>query len=205
MTLRVAVQMDPIDQINIAGDSSFALMLAAQARGYSLYEYHVESLTLDEDDRLFAHAFPVTVQRVEGDHFTRGDEVRLDLGADVDVVLMRQDPPFDMNYITTTHILERIHPRTLVVNDPAWVRNSPEKIFVTEFADLMPQTLITRDVKEIARFREEMGDIILKPLYGNGGAGVFKVGRDDLNFNGFMDHFAGIAREQYAALDFSVF
>ena len=158
MTLRIAVQMDPIDRINIAGDSSFALMLAAQARGYTVYEYHVDSLTLDEDDRLFAHAWPVTVQRVEGDHFRRGDQVRLDLGKDVDVVLMRQDPPFHMGYITATHMLERIAAETLVVNDPANVRNSPEKVMVLNYRHFMPPTLVTRSVEEVRRFMDKHGE-----------------------------------------------
>ena len=189
MTLRVAVQMDPIDSIKIAGDSSFALMLAAQARGYTLYEYHVESLTLDEDDRLFAHAFPVTVQRVEGDHFTRGEQVRLDLGRDVDVVLMRQDPPFHMGYITATHLLERIGKETLVVNDPANVRNSPEKVMVLNYRRFMPPTLVTRSVDEVRRFMAKHGAIVVKPIHGNGGKAIFRIGENGENLTALFEVF----------------
>ncbi|MCZ8149843.1 MAG: glutathione synthase, partial [Roseomonas sp.] len=160
-TLRVAVQMDPIASINIDGDSTFALMLEAQARGHALWHYHVRDLAL-AGGRVLAHAQPVEVRRVKGDHFTLGAPVELDL-SQVDVVLMRQDPPFDMAYITATHILEHIHPKTLVVNDPASVRNAPEKLFVTHFPDLMPETLISADIRQIRRFRDKHGDIILKP------------------------------------------
>ena len=173
MSLQVAVQMDHIASIRVAGDSTFALLLEAQARGHRLWHYTPDRLAL-RDGRVFAGVETLEVRDVPGDHFTLGAVERVDLSR-FDVVLLRQDPPFDMSYITSTHLLERIHPKTLVVNDPAWVRNSPEKIFVTEFADLMPKTLITRDLKEIAAFRAEMGDIILKPLYGNGGAGVFQA------------------------------
>mgnify|MGYP002780335594 FL=1 len=189
MSLRVAVQMDPLDSIKIAGDSSFALMLAAQARGYTVYEYHVESLTLDEDDRLFAHAFPVTVQRVEGDHFTRGEQVRLDLGKDVDVVLMRQDPPFHMGYITATHMLERIQHRTLVVNDPAHVRNAPEKVMVLNYRRFMPPTLVTRSVDEVRRFMAEHGAIVVKPIHGNGGKAIFRVPENGENLTALFEVF----------------
>ena len=189
MSLRVAVQMDPLDTINIAGDSSFALMLAAQQRGYSIFEYHVESLTLDEDDRLFAHAFPVTVQRVEGTYFTRGEQVRLDLGKDVDVVLMRQDPPFHMGYITATHLLERIAPHTLVVNDPANVRNSPEKVMVLNYRRFMPPTLVTRSVDEVRRFMAKHGAVVVKPIHGNGGKAIFRVSENGENLTALFEVF----------------
>lgn len=193
----VAVQMDHVSTINIAGDSTFAMSLEAQARGYKLFHYTPDRLSL-RDGKLFATVEPMEVRDVKGDHFTLGEPERVELST-MDVVLLRQDPPFDMAYITTTHLLETIHPKTLVVNDPAWVRNSPEKIFVTEFADLMPATLITRDVSEIARFRAEMGDIILKPLYGNGGAGVFHSSRDDRNFSSLMEMFGQMFREPFIA------
>jgi glutathione synthase len=189
MTLRIAVQMDPIDRINIAGDSSFALMLAAQERGYTVFEYHVETLTLDEDDRLFAHAYPVTVQRVAGDHFSRGEQVRLDLGKDVDVVLMRQDPPFHMGYITATHMLERIAAETLVVNDPANVRNSPEKVMVLNYRRFMPPTLVTRSVEEVRRFMAKHGAIVVKPIHGNGGKAIFRIGENGENLSALFEVF----------------
>lgn len=189
MTLRIAVQMDPLDSIKIAGDSSFALMLAAQARGYSVFEYHVESLTLDEDDRLYAHAFPVTVQQVEGDHFTRGDQVRIDLGRDIDVVLMRQDPPFHMGYITATHLLERIGTETLVVNDPANVRNSPEKVMVLSYRRFMPPTLVTRSVDEVRRFMDKHGAVVVKPIHGNGGKAIFRVPESGENLTALFEVF----------------
>ena len=193
----VAVQMDHVSTINIAGDSTFAMSLEAQARGYRLFHYMPNQLSL-RDGKVYATVEPMELRDVKGDHFTLGAPERVDLST-MDVVLLRQDPPFDMAYITSTHLLERIHPKTLVVNDPAWVRNSPEKIFVTEFADLMPQTLITRDTAEIARFRQEMGDIILKPLYGNGGAGVFHSSRDDRNFSSLLEMFGQMFREPYIA------
>jgi glutathione synthase len=193
----VAVQMDHVSSINIAGDSTFAMSVEAQARGYKLFHYTPDRLSM-RDGKIYATVEPMELRDVKGDHYTLGEAERIDLST-MDVVLLRQDPPFDMGYITSTHLLERIHPKTLVVNDPAWVRNSPEKIFVTEFADLMPQTLITRDVKEIARFREEMGDIILKPLYGNGGAGVFHSSRDDRNFTSLLEMFGQMFREPFIA------
>ena len=194
----VAFQMDHISGVNIAGDSTFAMALEAQARGLELFHYTPDRLT-QRDGRIFATVEPLQVRDVKGDHFTLGEKQRVDLST-MDVVHLRQDPPFDMGYITSTHLLERIHPKTLVVNDPAWVRNSPEKIFVTEFADLMPATLISRDPTEIARFREEMGDIILKPLYGNGGAGVFHSARDDRNFTSLLEMFGQMYRgEPYIA------
>jgi glutathione synthase len=192
-SLRVAVQMDPIGSINIDGDSTFALMLEAQARGHVMWHYHVRDLALF-GGRVVAHAQPVTVRRVKGDHFTLGAPEELDL-SQVDVVLMRQDPPFDMAYITATHILEHIHPKTLVVNDPASVRNAPEKLFVTHFPDLMPETLISADIRQIRRFRDKHGDIILKPLFGNGGAGVFHVRPDDPNLNSLLEMFTERSRE----------
>jgi glutathione synthase len=192
-SLRVAVQMDPIGSVNIDADSTFALMLEAQARGHALWHYHVRDLAL-LGGRVLARAQPVQVRRVKGDHFTLGATEELDLGS-VDVVLMRQDPPFDMAYITATHILEHIHPKTLVVNDPASVRNAPEKLFVTHFPALMPDTLISADNTQIRRFREKHGDIILKPLFGNGGAGVFHVRPDDPNLNSLLEMFTEKSRE----------
>jgi glutathione synthase len=191
--LKVAVQMDPIASINIDGDSTFALMLEAQARGHALWHYHPRDLAL-LGGRVLAQAQRVEVRRVRGDHFTLSDAEELDLGA-ADVVLMRQDPPFDMAYITATHILEHIHPRTLVVNDPASVRNAPEKLYVTHFPDLMPETLISADIRQIRRFRERHGDIILKPLFGNGGAGVFHLRPDDPNLNALLEMFTERSRE----------
>ena len=194
MNLRVAVQMDPIEGINIDGDSTFALMLEAEARGHALWHYEVRHMALREgigrEGRLFAEARPVSVQRVAGAHYRFGERVRLDLGG-MDVVLMRQDPPFDMAYITATHLLEHIHPKTLVVNDPAAVRNAPEKLLVTHFPALMPPTLVTWDVEAIRAFRAEYRDIIVKPLFGNGGAGVFRIKPDDENLASLLEmHFA---------------
>jgi len=184
-SLKVAVQMDPIEYINIDADSTFALMLEAQRRGHALWHYEVRHMALREgvrrrgerrEERLTARARPVTVERKRGAHYVFGDAALLDLGT-MDVVLMRQDPPFDMAYITATHLLEHIHPKTLVVNDPAAVRNAPEKLLVTHFPDLMPPTMITWDLEAIRSFRLEHQDIIVKPLFGNGGAGVFQIGR----------------------------
>jgi glutathione synthase len=197
MTLTVAVQMDSIQAIRIAGDTTFALLLEAQARGHRLLYYTPDRLS-HQGRRATARVEPLTVRDVEGAHASLGPIERIDL-SEADVVLMRQDPPFDMAYITSTHLLERIHPKTLVVNDPAWVRNSPEKIFVTEFSDLMPKTLITKDAAEIRRFRDEMGDIILKPLYGNGGAGVFHSTRDDRNLSSLLEMFGQLFREPFIA------
>jgi glutathione synthase len=200
MKLNVAVQMDPIERINIKGDSTFALMLEAQARGFELSVYTPDTLS-QRDGRVSAVTRPVTVQDVEGDHVKSATASRTDL-SNFEVVLLRQDPPFDMGYVTTTHILERIHPRTLVVNDPFHVRNAPEKIFVTEFPDLMPATLITRDKAEIEAFRAEHGDIVMKPLYGNGGAAVFKVSPQDPNFGSLFDLFASLSREPWVVQRF---
>ena len=193
MALTVAVQMDPIQAIRIAGDTTFALLLEAQARGHRLLVYTPDKLSM-QGRRVTARAEPVTVQDVEGAHAMLGAVQRIDL-AEVDVVLMRQDPPFDMAYITATHILEHIHPKVLVVNDPASVRNAPEKLFVTHFPELMPETLVTADRRRIARFREKHGDIIVKPLFGNGGAGVFHLRPDDSNLNSLVEMFTERSRE----------
>jgi glutathione synthase len=198
--LKVAVQMDPIDSISIDGDSTFALMLEAQARGHLLWHYEVRHMSLKEgvsrpeggrrEERLFARGRRVKVERRQGAHHQSGPMEMLDLGT-MDVVLMRQDPPFDMAYITATHMLEHIQPGTLVVNDPAAVRNAPEKIMVTHFPDLMPPTLITWDLDAIRSFRAEYKDIIVKPLFGNGGAGVFRIKPDDENLASLLEmHFA---------------
>jgi len=200
MTLRVAVQMDPIDRINIRGDSTFALLLEAQLRGHRLSYYTPDKLAL-LDGKLFAQVAPLQVRDKAGDHFTLGEWKRIALG-DFDVVLLRQDPPFDLNYITSTHLLERIHPKTLVVNDPGSVRNAPEKVFVTEFPQLMPPTLVTRDLAEIKAFRAQHGDIVMKPLYGKGGEAVFRLEKQDLNFGSLYDLFAATFREQWVVQKF---
>ena len=197
MALKVAVQMDHISTIAIAGDTTFALCLEAQARGHALYHYTPERLTM-RGDAVSAVTEPLTVRDEEGDHFTLGPATPTDL-SQIDVVLLRQDPPFDMNYITTTHMLERIHPQTLVVNDPAWVRNSPEKLFVMDYARFMPETLITKDIDAIRRFRDEFGDIILKPLYGNGGAGVFHLRDGDRNLTSLLEMFEQLSNEPIIA------
>ena len=193
MALSVAIQMDPIEKIDIGSDSTFALMLEGQKRGHSLYYYGPRDLSFREG-KVTAPARPLSVRAVKGDHFTLGEAVVREISS-LDAVLMRQDPPFDMAYITATHILERIHPRTLVVNDPAHVRNAPEKLFVTEFADFIPPTLITSDGREIRDFRDRYKDIILKPLYGNGGAGVFRVRPDDENLGALLEMFTAFYRE----------
>jgi glutathione synthase len=193
MALTVAIQMDPIEKIDISGDSTFALALEAQARGHGLLYYGPRDLTFREN-KVTARVRPLNVRAVKGDHFALGDSFVYDLSA-ADVILMRQDPPFDMAYITATHILERLHPKTLVVNNPAEVRNAPEKLFVTEFADFIPPTLITSDRIEIAEFRAQHKDIILKPLYGNGGAGVFRVRADDENMGSLLEMFTLFYRE----------
>jgi glutathione synthase len=197
--LRVAVQMDPIESINIDADSTFALMLEGQKRGHALYHYDIKNMFLREgvkrqgtrrEDRLFARARPVTIQRVQGAHYEFGEFETLNLGM-LDVILMRQDPPFDMAYITATHLLEHVQPKTLVVNDPAAVRNAPEKLLVTHFPDLMPPTMISWDLEAIRAFRAEFKDIIVKPLFGNGGAGVFRIKPDDENLAALLEmHFA---------------
>ena len=200
MPLNVAVQMDPIERINIRGDSTFALLLEAQARGHALHYYTPDRLAL-EAGRVFATMPPLTVRDELGNHFTFGEPRRTEL-TEMDVVLLRQDPPFDLAYITTTHMLERVHPKTLVVNDPASVRNAPEKIFVLEFPDLMPPTLITRDLAEIRAFRAVHKDIVMKPLYGHGGGAVFRLTHDDLNFGSLYDMFAVTFREQWVVQQF---
>ena len=196
MPLTVAVQMDPLAGINIAGDSTFALMLSAQARGHRLFHYGSEELNWC-DGHLWASAHPVTVQRVEGDHFRFADPVSLDLGEHADVVLMRQDPPFDLGYITATHLLERIADRTLVVNDPASVRNAPEKVFVLDYARFMPPTLVTRSLDEARAFLAEHGAIVVKPLHGNGGKAIFKVERDGANLSALIEVFNQTWREPH--------
>ena len=196
MPLRVAVQMDPLETINIAGDSTFAIMLSAQARGHQLYHYLAEDLTY-QDGRLYAGAHGVSVQAVAGDHFQRGEFVILDLGKDVDVVLMRQDPPFDLGYITAAHLLERIQHKTLVVNDPAAVRNAPEKLWVLDFAQYMPPTMVTRSIGAARHFLAEHGALVLKPLHGNAGKAVFKIERDGANLAPLMELFNATFREPH--------
>ncbi len=193
MGFRVAIQMDPIETIDIDGDSSFVLALEAQKRGYELFHYLPGALALAAG-RVTARARALEVRAEKGDHFTLGPPQVIDL-AQVDVVLMRQDPPFHMGYITTTHMLEHVHPKTLVVNDPAQVRNAPEKLFVTLFPGLMPPTLITSDKERITAFRAQYKDIVLKPLYGNGGAGVFHIDADDDNLNSLLEMFEGLYPE----------
>lgn len=197
MGLSVAVQMDPITAIDISGDSTFALMLEAQRRGHSLFHYHVNALAW-RDGSLHAAGEDVSVRDEKGNHATLGARRTIDL-ATQDVILMRQDPPFDMGYITATHLLDQIHPKTLVVNDPAEVRNAPEKLFILRYADYMPATLITRDWDELAAFRRAHGDIILKPLYGNGGAGIFKTHKDDQNFSSLLEMFGQLFKEPIIA------
>ena len=197
MGLKVGIQMDHISTVHIGGDSTFALGLEAQARGHQLFHWEPNRLQM-RDGIVRAQIEEMSLRDKEGDHYTLGAPEDRDL-SELDVILLRQDPPFDMAYITTTHILERIHPKTLVVNDPASVRNAPEKILVTEFADLMPETLITRDWDAITAFRKEMGSIILKPLYGNGGAGVFLVDENDKNFTSLLEMFDQQFREPLIA------
>jgi glutathione synthase len=193
MSLTVAIQMDPIEKIDIGADSTFALALEAQRRGHGLIYYGPRDLTL-KGDKVTARAMPLTVRDKRGDHFSLAETSVYDLST-ADVVLMRQDPPFDMAYITATHLLDFIHPKTLVVNDPFHVRNAPEKLFVATFRGVMPPTIISSDREEIRAFRAEHGDIILKPLYGNGGAGVFRLKPDDENMNALADMFTQFFRE----------
>ncbi|WP_297326615.1 glutathione synthase [uncultured Bartonella sp.] len=185
--MKIAIQMDHISTIHIKGDTTFALALEAQRRGHELFHYTPDRLSM-RDGKVSARVEALLVRDNENDYYSLAEPQRILLQT-MDVVLLRQDPPFDMNYITTTHLLERIGGKTLVVNDPNWVRNSPEKIFVTEFPDLMPETLITRDVSEVNAFRAEFGDIIIKPLYGNGGAGVFLLTKDDKNLGSLLEMF----------------
>jgi glutathione synthase len=196
MSLTVAVQMDPLDSINIAGDSTFALMLAGQKRGHRLHHYLANDLNWS-NGQLWTRAHPVTVQRVQGDHFTFADPVRLDLGDDADVVLMRQDPPFDLGYITATHLLERVADTTLVVNDPASVRNAPEKVFVLDYAHFMPPTLVTRSLDEARAFLAEHGAVVVKPLHGNGGKAIFLIGEDGQNLSSLIEVFNVAYREPH--------
>jgi glutathione synthase len=200
MSLRIAVQMDPIERINIRGDSTFALLLEAQRRGHSIAYYTPDRLAL-AGTMLVASVQPLTVRDQVGDHCTLGEPKRTGLDT-FDVVLLRQDPPFDLAYITTTHLLERIHPATLVVNDPRSVRNAPEKMYVMDFVDLMPPTLITRDLAEIKAFRAEHGDIVMKPLYGRGGEAVFRLAHEDLNFGSLYDLFSVTFREAWVVQKF---
>jgi glutathione synthase len=200
MGLQIAVQMDPIERINIRGDSTFALLLEAQKRGHSIAYYTPDRLAL-RGQQVFATVQSLQVRDTVGDHATLGAAQRMELAA-FDVVLLRQDPPFDLAYITTTHLLERVHPKTLVVNDPAQVRNAPEKMYVMEYADLMPPTLITRDLAEIKAFRAEHGDIVMKPLYGKGGEAVFRLQQEDLNFGSLYDLFSVTFREQWVVQKF---
>ena len=199
MALKIAVQMDPIERIKIVGDSTFALLLEAEKRGHAISYYTPDKLSLSEG-KVFASTQPLSVRDKAGDHFTLGEAKRTDLSS-FDVILLRQDPPFDMNYITTTHLLERL-PETLVVNNPRSVRNAPEKMFVMEYADLMPPTLITRDLEEIKTFRAKHKDIVMKPLYGKGGESVFRIAPDDLNFGSLYDLFSVTFREAWVVQKF---
>jgi len=201
MSLRVAVQMDPLEGINISGDSTFAVMLGAQARGHQLYHYRADALTW-QDGRLYAGAHAVSVQAISGDHFRLGDFAILDLGRDVDVVLMRQDPPFDLGYITATHLLERIRDETLVVNDPAAVRDAPEKLWVLDFAEFMPPTAITRSLGVARKFLAEHGDIVVKPVHGFAGGSVFRIGPDGRNLASLIELFNRSYREPHVLQKF---
>lgn len=197
MTLNVAVQMDPLETINIAGDSTFAIMLGALERGHKLWHYQAGDLCY-RDGRVTAPARPILkLQRVAGDHFAVGDVEVIDLADDIDVVLMRQDPPFDLAYITATHLLERIQHKTLVVNDPASVRNAPEKLFVLDYARFMPPTMITRRLDDARAFHAEHGEVVVKPLYGNAGSAVFHVGRNDANLAALTELFGQVWREPF--------
>ena len=200
-SLRVAFQMDPMEGVDIGADTTFALALEAQDRGAQLFEYGPQHLAYDEG-RILANARPMTVRNERGNHVTFEDRRVIDLGADIDVVWMRQDPPFDMAYITATHLLERLQGQTFVANDPRWVRELPEKIVPLDYAHLMPPTMIARDVAQIDAFRARHGDIILKPLYGNGGAGIFKVGQNDGNYSSLLEMFFDISREPIIAQAF---
>ena len=201
MSLRVAVQMDPLDRINISGDSTFAIMLKAQELGHELYWYTPQDLSFAED-RLWTMAYPVTVRRVEGDHYRFGEPRIVDLGNDVDVVLMRQDPPFDLGYITATHLLERIQGETLVVNDPASVRDAPEKLWVLDFPQFMPPTAITRSLGLARKFLAEHGEIVIKPLHGFAGGSVFRIGSDARNLASLMELFNKSYREPHVIQKF---
>ena len=197
MKLNVAIQMDHVSTIDIDGDSTFVLGLEAQRRGYPVWHYTPADLVF-RDRKVMARAQPMTLRREKGNHFTLGAAEMVDLST-LDVILLRQDPPFDMSYITTTHLLEHVHPKTLVINDPASVRNAPEKLFVTHFDGVMPPTLISADARAIRAFRDEHKDIILKPLFGNGGAGVFRLRPDDENFASLLEMFSQKSREPLIA------
>jgi glutathione synthase len=201
MSLRVAVQMDPLEDVAIAGDSTFALMIEAQERGHSLFHYGADQLTYESGD-LFAQARPVTVQKVEGNHFSAGEPIRLNLGDEADVVLMRQDPPFDIAYISAAHLLERLVGRTLVINNPRSVRDAPEKLFVLDFAGFMPPTMITRSMDELTEFQKRHGEIVIKPLHGNAGAAVFRIGRDGANMRALAELFGEVWPEPFIAQAF---
>jgi glutathione synthase len=201
MSLKVAVQMDPVEGINIETDTSFMMMMEAQSRGHQLWVYTPDKLSL-EGGRVTARARPVTVRAVKGDHATLGETRVLDLEGEIDVVLMRQDPPFDMAYITATHFLDKVHPKVLVVNNPTEVRNAPEKLFVTDFPGVQPPTLITSDHEAIYDFRERHGDMVLKPLHGGGGSGVVRLKADDPNLDALLELHALIGRDQVIAQKF---
>ena len=193
MSLRVAVQMDPLENINIAGDSSFALMLSAQARGFEVWHYDVATLAYESDGtphgRITAHAAPVTVQRVEGDHFHAGDRRRIDLARDIDVVLMRQDPPFHLGYISSALLLDRLKGTTLVANDPREVVNAPEKMFVLDYAQYMPPTLVARHLDDLREFQKKHGSVVVKPLHGNGGKAIFRIDKHGTNLSALSEVF----------------
>ncbi len=197
MSLYVALQMDPVEDVSIDGDSTFRIGLEAQVRGHRLFQYTVDQMRYDEG-RVIARGRDVTLRREAGNHVSFGDWVEKDL-TEFDVVWLRQDPPFDMAYITSTHLLDRVYPATLVVNDPFWVRNCPEKLMVLDFPDLTPPTMVARDPAAFRRFRERHGEIIVKPLYGNGGAGVFHLRPGDPNLSSLLETFAGINREPLIA------
>jgi glutathione synthase len=202
MSLRVAVQMDPLESINIAGDSSFALMLAAQARGHKLWHYDVRSLAW-ENDRITAWAAPVRLQRVVGDHHAfEGEQRKIDLGADIDVVLMRQDPPFDLGYISAALLLDRLKGETLVVNDPRSVINAPEKMFVLDYARFMPPTLVARKIEDVRAFQRQHGAVVMKPLHGNGGKAIFKVEADGTNLSAITELFGQVWPEPFMVQPF---
>lgn len=196
MSLNVALQMDPVETIDINGDSTFAMGLEAQKRGHNLFHYEVKDMSY-VNDKVKAYARPLTFRREQGNHYTFGETRHMDLGEEIDVILMRQDPPFHMGYITATHILEHIHPKTFVVNDPASVRNAPEKIFLARFPELMPPTMITSNANDVRAFREEYKDIIVKPLYGNGGAGVFRISEGDQNLASLIEMFQEFYAEPF--------
>ena len=198
--LKIAAQMDPIDKIDIKGDSTFAILLEAQQRGHDIFYYTPPNLALN-GDKLIARGHTLKVKDQAGDHYALSNRRSVDLSS-LDCVLLRQDPPFDMGYITTTHLLEKIHPKTLVVNDPAHVRNAPEKIWVLDFLDLMPPTLVTRQLDDVLAFRARFKDIIVKPLYGNGGAGVFRIRPEDSNLSSLVELFQTVFREPFMVQEY---